>query len=682
VEGETTNVQAQAPQPPHEPVAGRYELIEPAGEGNFSITYQARDLRLGRLVAVKLLRPQYAADAAFVSRFEREAQVAASISHPNVVDVYDFGAYQDTFFIAMQYVPGRTLRQEIDAAGRLDTRAAVRIARQILAGLGAIHAAGIIHRDIKPQNVLLGRDGEARVTDFGIAHGAIGGALTTHGTTVGTASYMAPEQARGGVMSPATDLYAVGVVLFEMLTGRLPFIADNPMAVMLAHLQQPPPQPSLLVPDAGIPAALEAEVMLALAKDPAARPASAHDMTQRLAGVMADREPSTTAVPANRGADTTTQMAVLDEPPVTAVRIASAPGRAIPAPPILPTRRQRRRSPWLAPLAVFATAILILAAIVASRTGLPGGADEQPTSLPVAAMASSATASAPGEPPAAGSQHGQPTPVSISGAILATSTAVSTATSPPDASTSVPQPTETSTAAPTELPAATSEPAPTDTPVPTDTPPPLPTNTPEPEPTATPEPPPTDTPEPTPEPVVRIEPISGSVAVAEETPPGTAPESSLGAGTIASFSATDWQGASSAGESDRFGEASVGVFGTESAYPSATLRFTLSRVPSKGVTFFVSGLDDDDPTTDATMSVAVNGSVGFDDPSPFDDCICAAGDEGAIAPWKEISFALPASVLRAGTNRIAISLTTSGASIDGAPYIRLGDARIERVETP
>ncbi len=675
MEGVTTIV--QAPQPPNELVAGRYELIEPAGEGNFSITYQARDLRLGRLVAVKLLRPQYAADAAFVSRFEREAQVAASISHPNVVDVYDFGAYQDTFFIAMQYVPGRTLRQEIDASGRLAVPVAVRIARQILAGLAAIHAAGIIHRDIKPQNVLLGRDGEARVTDFGVAHGAVGGGLTTHGTTVGTASYMAPEQARGGVMSPATDLYAVGVVLFEMLTGRLPFIADNPMAVMLAHLQQTPPEPSSLVPDAGIPLALEAEVLRALAKDPATRPSNAKDMADRLAVASGERKgPPVTAL-ASRAADTTTQMVVANEATMAAGRVASGPGREVhPPPPALPVRPQRRRPAWLAPLAIFGTAILILGSVIASRGGLPGGSDEHRTSVPAAA--SSATVAGANGPPANGSQPPQPTPVSISGAILGTSTVAPTVTSSMNSPTSTPRPVATETPVPAETPNAATEPAPTEMPVPTDTPEPLPTDTPEPTPTETPQPSPPDTPEPTPEPVVPIEPVSGSVPVTEDTAVTGVAERSL-AGTIASFGAADWQGASPVGDADRFGKPSVGVFGSDSAYPSATLRFTLSRVPTKGVVFFVSGLDDDDPSTDATLSVAVNGAVGFDDASPFDDCACPPGDLGFSAPWKEISFAIPASVLREGTNRISISMTTPGSGTGGAPYVRLGDARIGRV---
>ncbi|MDQ4044754.1 MAG: serine/threonine protein kinase, partial [Chloroflexota bacterium] len=263
-------------------IADRYEVERELGSGAAAVTVAAHDRRLGRRVAIKLLRPEDEHDSAFTQRFTREARAAASINHPNVVDVYDVGQEGDLLYLVMQFVDGTDLKRVIEREGALPWQRAVEIASAVLAGLTPIHAAGIVHRDIKPQNVLIGTNGEIKVTDFGVAHIERESALTAVGTTVGTAAYMAPEQAQGNAPSPAADVYAVGVMLYEMVTGRLPFDEPTSVATMLAHIQQ---QPDLPVSPQGrepIPEGLVQVIRQALAKDPRARFRSAAAMQRAL----------------------------------------------------------------------------------------------------------------------------------------------------------------------------------------------------------------------------------------------------------------------------------------------------------------------------------------------------------------------------------------------------------------
>jgi serine/threonine protein kinase len=261
-------------------IGGRYRLDQRIGGGESADTYRAYDVVLNRPVALKLLRTEFASDRTSFARFAREARAAAAVNHPNVVQVYDYGVHEGQAFLVMTYVAGRNLKQVVEAEGQLSPAYAVRLLRRVLRGLGAIHAAGIVHRDIKPQNILVGNDGQVRVADFGIARGPADATLTSHGTAIGTVAYMAPEQIRGEPVSAATDLYAVGAVLFESLTGRPPFQAEHPVAIMHAHLQTPPPNPSQL--RSGISTALAAIVQRALAKDPVDRFQSAPEMIQAL----------------------------------------------------------------------------------------------------------------------------------------------------------------------------------------------------------------------------------------------------------------------------------------------------------------------------------------------------------------------------------------------------------------
>jgi len=221
-------------------LAGRYRLIAPLGEGGMAAVYRARDLRLAREVAIKILHDDLTRDPGFLARFQREAQFVAQLSHPNIVSVFDVGEDNGTHFIVMEYVRGRTLKELIERDGRLDQHRAVAIAQPILEALGHAHSQGFVHRDVKPQNVLLMPDGTPRLADFGIAHLADGSATRT-AAILGSAHYLSPEQSRGEDATAQSDVYASGVMLFEMLAGYPPFDGPNALAIANHHLHTPPP---------------------------------------------------------------------------------------------------------------------------------------------------------------------------------------------------------------------------------------------------------------------------------------------------------------------------------------------------------------------------------------------------------------------------------------------------------
>lgn len=260
--------------------ANRYRVEAPIGEGAHASTWRGWDERLERPVAIKMLHQKLASDPVFVQRFQAEARVAASVRQSNVVDVYDFGQEDGTLYIVMQFIDGEDLKSLIQRTAPISMRDSRRIIGNVLDGLNAIHAAGIIHRDIKPQNVLIGRDGVARVTDFGVSEVDDTAGLTGEGLTIGTVDYMAPEQAQGLPLTPAADLYATGVMLYEMLTGTLPYHGKNSRETMLQHINGNLTPPSMRLPERGITAAIDAVIGQSLAKDPARRFGSARAMKQ------------------------------------------------------------------------------------------------------------------------------------------------------------------------------------------------------------------------------------------------------------------------------------------------------------------------------------------------------------------------------------------------------------------
>src|SRR5438876_2063911 len=332
---------------------GRYRIVRKLGTGGMADVYLAEDQELGRRVAIKILNDRHAADDSFVERFRREAKNAAGLSHPNIVSVYDRGTAEGTYYIAMEYLDGRSLKELIVSRGPAPVKTSVEYARQILAAVGFAHRHGIVHRDIKPHNVLVGPEGRLKVTDFGIARSGAS-QMTEVGSIIGTAQYLSPEQARGAPVDQTSDLYSVGVVLYEMLTGQVPFTGDTPLEIAMKHLSEIPRPPSELRPE--VPHDLDSVVLRALAKDPSERYQSAEEMDADLArvakglSVSPETEEAATTVLAGAGLSAPTVIQRLPPPP-----------KPVPRDPAyyeydIPVRPKRSIWPW------FVTIGLVIAA--------------------------------------------------------------------------------------------------------------------------------------------------------------------------------------------------------------------------------------------------------------------------------------------------------------------------------
>jgi serine/threonine-protein kinase len=335
-------------------LAGRYRLGSLIASGGMAQVWQGTDEVLRRQVAVKLLHSHLAADATFVARFRQEAVAAARLAHPGIVSIYDTCSDEGVEAIVMELVPGPTLRQRLDDPAPIDPWQAAGLAAQVAEALDAAHHAGLVHRDIKPANVLLCGDGRVKVADFGIAKAVADADLTQPGLMIGTAKYLAPEQVRGEAVDPRTDIYSLGVVLYEMLCGRPPFAADTDAATALARLQHDPLRPRQV--RAGIPKALEDIVCRAMAREPDGRYDDAADLRAALlaAGATPSPAPDLTATSLEA-----TPMRAAALPPATGV----APAPTGTAPPG-PSFRQTERS-WLIP-----TAIVVLVAVALGVAGL------------------------------------------------------------------------------------------------------------------------------------------------------------------------------------------------------------------------------------------------------------------------------------------------------------------------
>jgi eukaryotic-like serine/threonine-protein kinase len=366
---------------------GRYRIIRKLGAGGMADVYLAEDQELGRRVAIKILNDRHAADDSFIERFRREAKNAAGLSHPNIVSIYDRGEAEGTYYIAMEYLDGRSLKELIVGRGPAPIKTAIDYARQILAAVGFAHRHGIVHRDIKPHNVLVGPEGRLKVTDFGIARSGAS-QMTEVGSIIGTAQYLSPEQARGAPVDQTSDLYSVGVVLSEMLTGQVPFTGETPLEIAMKHLSEVPRPPSELRP--AVPHDLDSIVLRALAKDPAERYQSADEMDadlQRvLEGLPVDPETETaaTAVLSGSGVLAAAPTSVLTRP-TTAVPARSAPPGATPPAGYYgyegPPRRRRPIWPWVLSI------LLLLAAGAAAWFAYTKIQDQLDENKPVAVPA-------------------------------------------------------------------------------------------------------------------------------------------------------------------------------------------------------------------------------------------------------------------------------------------------------
>ena len=245
-------------------VGDRYEIVEKIGTGGMSDVYKAKDRKLNRFVAVKVLKQEFSENTNFVSKFRSEAQAAAGLMHPNIVNVYDVGEDNDIYYIVMELVEGITLKKYIEKKARLSVKESVSIAIQVSMGIEAAHNNHIIHRDIKPQNIIISKDGKVKVTDFGIAKAATSNTITSN--VMGSVHYTSPEQARGGYSDEKSDIYSLGITLFEMLTGRVPFNGDTTVAIAIKHIQEPMPSPREYVPE--IPVSVEQIVFKCTQKSP------------------------------------------------------------------------------------------------------------------------------------------------------------------------------------------------------------------------------------------------------------------------------------------------------------------------------------------------------------------------------------------------------------------------------
>lgn len=557
-------------------LANRYKLEEPIGEGSFASTYRATDTKLLRTVAVKILRAHHAADDGFSTRFEREAQAAAQVSHPNVVQVHDYGRDDEHMFIVMHYVSGPTLAEHIRSRDHLPVSEVVRIVSQILDGLAAIHAAGIVHRDIKPQNVLLEEDLTPRLGDFGVASSSQAMTLTQTGMTIGTAAYMAPEQATGEPAGPQADLYAVGVILYELLTGRLPFSGGNSVQVMYQHVNDPPPRPSEINPH--IPPALEEVIMRALAKRPQARYPDAAAMRYALV---------------NAGVETDEVFVV---PPASYADQPTAVNRGTP-PPSGPPPLARRGEParWPFALASLIVALAIIALLAATMGGGPlfagNGGDDNAEST--ATLETAAADSEPGETETVL----EPTP-----------------TIPP---TEAPEP---------PTPTATPEPPPTETPVPP--------------PTETPVLPPTETPVPEPEPTEpppsrAVDEFNQDVTMNSPFNPERIPVEILeGPVTVFDRDSLVEGGAYRRPDGVLYDMPAAHLYAQPTDHPSTTVSFHLDEAPDEYAVIRILGMDDESPAT-VPMQISVNGYDVHSGPNPFGqevwtDTAWRIGDLGAL----------------------------------------------------
>lgn len=441
----------------------RYRLHEPIGEGGMATVYRAVDTRLGRTVAIKVLQPHFGRDEPFLRRFQQEAEFAASLgAHPNIVDIYDIGQDGDLHYIVMELVEGRSLKELIRERAPFSVNEAFAIGQQVASALDFAHKRGLVHRDVKPQNILVTPEGVAKVTDFGIARSISASQLTRTGMVIGTVHYFSPEQAQGKPAGPASDIYSLGIILYEMLTGHLPFDAENAIGVAMQHLHSEPPSPWEYNPE--IPALTVATIMRALEKDPERRYRDAGE----LASALGSPEPADTGATTMFNPIATTpprqQTAVyqtVEPAPPRRKYVVEEPVARPDAAVARPLPANRWRTAWLALGGALLAVAVAFAAFFATNHFL--GSSTAPTATPT---------STPTPTPKPTPRPPQPTATAtVSLPVVVQPTATPVPLPPTFTPTPVPLPTNT----PTLVPPTPTPPPPTPTPPPpTPTPSPLP----------------------------------------------------------------------------------------------------------------------------------------------------------------------------------------------------------------
>jgi serine/threonine-protein kinase len=649
-------------------LAGRYEILDRIGEGGTAEVFRARDHRLDRTVAVKVLRPQYGQDADARARFAVEARSTAALAVANIVPVYDFGAAEDgSLFIVMRFISGPSLRRVLSERGALPPAEAVNLGRQVAEALAAAHGQGLIHRDVKPGNILLDKDGTAHLTDFGIVK-ALAGAddLTRTGMTFGTAAYLSPEQATGGRVGPQTDLYSLGVVLYEALAGQPPFSGDDPMAVSYRHAHEAPASLSAAMP--GVDPDLARVVMQCLEKDPDRRPASAQDLGAMLAAIaVAPTRPAATlgglAAAAGGAATPNPVPREMDKETVLLASVSpdaatsNWPRAALAATPVVAPAVARTAAVAHAPPSELGTvaARRTRAGTATRRAGRASGMALVLLTLAIVLVAAVLTVpmllserddgAAVGDLTAT-DQPGRTPTLTVPAIIPPTLTAVESPSAAPELPVPpvAPVPSVTPTAPVTEPPAATLAPTPDPTltptrrPTPEPTPPPTPRPTPEPTPRPTPEPTPRPTPEPTPRPTP--EPT--------QPPPPPAQNLSVRIPDGAFTGAYDGRGSGT-----YHGRSASWVYGQGTPYHTMTARFELTHEGQvrPRASLEIVGLDGDHPNK-SLISIVLNGVTIYAGSNPLPNDFCC-GPSGP-GNWGSAVFDVPGEILRPN-NRLVIS---------------------------
>ena len=349
-------------------IDGRYEIIEEVGRGGMAIVYLAKCLVLNRYVAIKVLRPEYREDEEFIKRFKIEAQSAGNLSHQNIVSVYDVGNENDTEYIVMEYVEGITLKQYLRAKGALPEKEAVDFASQICAGLEYAHKKGIVHKDIKPENILITKEGILKITDFGIAKALNQGTITTGGMAMGSVHYFSPEQARGSFVDAKTDIYSLGVILYEMATGKRPFDGESAISIAMQHIESEPVRPAIINPN--ISHSLDAVILKAMKKDTYERYQSATQMLIDLKKISVGSGVIHEEVKKFEEKDTS-------ERPDTGSGVRRASQQPVKKPPVKTTKKKQKSDTFSIAAGIIAAIVLVIT-LSALYIGLfkSGGANE------------------------------------------------------------------------------------------------------------------------------------------------------------------------------------------------------------------------------------------------------------------------------------------------------------------